>query len=406
MLIERVLHDLDVPLPEEYRGTPLRGSSLGYCARRLGYQLYPDRFPPAPLPARSKLVFRFGDLVHEMIRAEFRRVLPGEWGMEESRFHFKVPLTVPQARAAEGKLQTLRHLRGTIARGVDRVGPGDGLVLALAEPALYIPLHVDGVADLGVLSGRAAYGLGLVEVKSMATGSFRRALQGRVDYRYRVQMATALDASGIDHQVLVSVRKDTSHLVEIVYSRRVAGVEIRVTKTSRAVDVLQMGVADNPDWEAVEVDHPFEAELLEQARERVRRVLLAEPDALPPREHGPTFLCGKCQGSGRRRCGTCKGSGVTAKLKKPCGPCAGVGQVPCKTCEAAGQLVEADLPWECSYCPFVATCWKGLARLEISDRPRYIVRRADFERSRTLVIPQEPPVMEETDVEAEEQEAT
>src|SRR5882724_7302746 len=98
MLIDRVLADLDLPDPEERTGNAIRGSRLGRCARQSAYMLWPDAFPADPLPARAKLVFRFGDMIHEMIRKEFRRVVPGQWGMEEERFHFKVPLTVKDAK--------------------------------------------------------------------------------------------------------------------------------------------------------------------------------------------------------------------------------------------------------------------------------------------------------------------
>ena len=103
MLVDRVLADLDMPTDEDRQGNPLRGSRLGRCARQSAYMLWPDTFPPEPLPARTKLVFAFGDMIHEMIRAQFRRVVPGEWGMEESRFHFRVPLTVAEAKAAQSK---------------------------------------------------------------------------------------------------------------------------------------------------------------------------------------------------------------------------------------------------------------------------------------------------------------
>src|SRR5207247_381885 len=110
-----------------------------------------------------------GHLVHDFIRAELRRVTPGEWGMEESRFHFKIPLTVKEVKACEVHIKAGR-LYGVVARGHNHPpGPYQGLVLNLAEPALYVPLHVDGIADAG------PYGLASVEIKSMATGSFLRA---------------------------------------------------------------------------------------------------------------------------------------------------------------------------------------------------------------------------------------
>src|SRR5438128_178617 len=106
MLVDRVLADLDLPDDEDRRGNPLRGSLLGRCARQSGYMLWPDAFPPDPLPARAKLVFAFGNMIHEMIRREFRRVLPGSWGMEEDRFHFRVPLTVREADRVLDLLRT------------------------------------------------------------------------------------------------------------------------------------------------------------------------------------------------------------------------------------------------------------------------------------------------------------
>lgn len=70
MIIERVLRDLDTPDDRHQGGNPLRGSRLGRCARQSAYMLWPDAYPPEPLSARAKLVFRFGDLIHEMIRRQ------------------------------------------------------------------------------------------------------------------------------------------------------------------------------------------------------------------------------------------------------------------------------------------------------------------------------------------------
>ena len=368
MLLERVLADLDVP--DERGGSPLRGSRLGRCARQSAYMLWPGAFPPTPLPARSKLVFRFGDMIHDLIRGEFRRVLPGEWGMEEGRFRFRVPLTVAQASECEKKI---RHLliHGCVVRAYDEAEHLrlPGVVLDLAEPALYIPLHVDGIADLG-----PPYGLATVEIKSMTTGGFRKALSGDVEYSYRVQMAVEAEAAGLDTHVYVSMRKDTCHALEVVYSRRVSHIEVRFTKSSRLVEMLRVVEGEDAPWEAAEVRHPFEPGLLEEARGRVRLILMAQPHDLPAREYGPSFECETCDGTGTQT----KAKAGGTDLKR--------GPKACKDCGASGRLAEADLPWQCSYCPFVAHCWPE-ARLEIAERPRFIVvapRPAD-------VVPEEIP---------------
>src|SRR5439155_26154886 len=108
MLIDRVLADLDVPDPEERAGNAIRGARLGRCARQSACMLFPRAFPPAPLPARAKLVFKFGHLVHDFIRAELRRVTPGEWCAEEMRFHCRVPLSVKETKACALHIKTRR----------------------------------------------------------------------------------------------------------------------------------------------------------------------------------------------------------------------------------------------------------------------------------------------------------
>jgi hypothetical protein len=378
VIVERVLADLDIP-DAERRGNPIRGSRLGRCARQSAYMLYPDAFPPEPLKARAKLVFRFGDMIHELVRAEFRRVLPGSWGAEEMRFHFRVPLSTREAEQGIGKI-CRRELHGQVVPGFDeRDVMRGGLVLVESEPALYVPLHVDGIAELPGL------GLATAEIKSMATGSFRMALRGHVEYSYRVQMACAVDAAGLDTELYVAVRKDSCHVLEVVYSRKVSRVDVIFTKSSKVVEAVRLAGGDsddNSDWESALVQHPFEPHLLEDARARVRRILLASPANLPGREYGPDFTCRKCRGDGARPCARCKRTGRT-KTNKPCGPCKGVGRAPCAPCKGTGKLEETELPFQCSYCPFTWHCWRDAGvRLELDERPHYRIRREDFERSR------------------------
>lgn len=378
MLVDRVLRDLDEPDSDERGGNPIRGSRLGRCARQSAYMLYPEAFPPEPLPARAKLVFRFGDMIHEMVRAEFRRVVPGEWGFEEERFHFKVPLAVKEAEAAlalfhSGALNGVIEERGAAyhwraGRPLSSFVPVHkrGLWLTVAEPALYVPLHVDGIADLEPVGGG---GLASVEIKSMATGSFLRAVKGHVDYAYRVQMACAVDGTELDTEMYVAVRKDTCHLLEVVYTR--GATEVTVTRTKTAYQAERLGVVvpeGEQDWEAALVRHPFEPHLLEQARERVRRILRSTVLQLPEREYGPSFTCGTCDGTGTQT----RAKNTGEPLKKGPKPC-----IDCKT----GQLERAELPWQCRYCASIAHCWPS-AKLEIEDeRPHFWITRDDYQAS-------------------------
>lgn len=373
MIVDRLLRDLDLPDPEEHAGNAIRGSRLGRCARQSAYMLFPRAFPPEPLPARAKLVFRFGDLIHELVRAEFRRVVPGEWGMEEERFHFRVPLAIKEAEAALTHFRS-RRLVGSVYQRGERPAHLRGLYLDVSEPALYVPLHVDGVADLTPFGGP---GLATVEIKSMATGSFRRALQGHVDYAYRVQMAVACAAAGLDTEMYVAVRKDTCHLLEVVYTKEARAVSVTFTKHSQIVESLRARALypggskafDGEDWEAALVRHPFEPGLLEEAQARVRRVLLATVTSLPEREYGPTFVCETCEGTGTQV--NAKGTGQP--LKK--------GPKPCADCDR-GQVEEAELPWQCSYCPSVFSCYaEAKVRLDVDERPHFRVRREEYEAS-------------------------
>jgi hypothetical protein len=400
MLVDRVLRDLDVPDEDERGGNPLRGSRLGRCARQSAYMLWPDAFPPEPLPARTKLVFAFGDMIHEMVRRQFRRVCPGEWGMEEERFHFKVPLTVKEAEAALA-LYRCGALRGIVQEAgmlrdygrpwdthlfpVEQMRHKRGLWLNLAEPALYIPLHVDGIADTGT------WGLAPTEIKSMTSVGFRYALAGRLDYAYRMQMAVAVDATATDTVLYVAVRKDTCHLLEVVYSRQVGAVRVTFTKQAQLVraftaplspDVADADTSVTPmdDWEAALLEHPFEPELLDEARARVKRILMATPNNLPEREHRPDFTCRRCDGTGTQT--KAKNTGLPLKKPKPCEDCeTSAARSPLDVPAPTGQLAEAELPWQCRYCPSIHHCWGELQpRLDFDReaKPHFFVTRAAY----------------------------
>ena len=334
----------------------------------------------------------------------------GAWvGLRDEPFYFPVPLSPNEAEAAWRKIEG-RILWGTIlpefeppkiwsengkiltrllpCRKCDRgrrdhdwpCGKRIGLVLDKAAQTLWCPTYIDrAVLD-------PDYGLMVVEEKAVSSFQFRRMVAGTVDYDKRCQLAGEAAATGLDPLWLV-YRKDTAHLAEILFGRKVERVRVEITKPSglKEIYVAQDGRLVSPDgqdfpddslWETAEVWTPFDPAILEQIRTRIRLVVTATPAGPWHREYGPDFACPTCHGttvqSYRKR--------STTPLKSP---------KPCEECQA-GVLEEARLPaFPCGYCSVVKTCWPT-ARLEVTDKPVYWVRRGDVERSGVVVTPLEP----------------
>ena len=380
MLIDALLKSYadDPRLP----GSPIRGSRLGECGRRLAYELWPHLFPPEPLPPRRLMVFEMGHLVERQLAQRLRRVFPGQWGFEQERFYFQVPLSVTEADAAAKKMAR-KELIGAVVPGfrpAEATTSRLTLVLDPAPPALWIAVHPDGVVDA------EGYGLTATEIKSYSSPGFRRVLQGRIDYSYRVQLAVEADATALDNAMFLTYRKETSHLLELFYSRKADHVAVTLTKTNGVREVYRAG---DPalkrlfdDVEGIEVRHPFEPGILEQARARVRRVLLATPNVLPPREYGPEFRCAKCRGEGFY---------LTPKRQD---------RKECKKCAGTGWLEETPLPFPCSYCPVKAHCWP-IDRAEIAESPKWYVKRAALMAEHVILPPEAPEPEEEADADDE-----
>ena len=421
MLLDKVLALYDTEADLVKRRQPAKGnptaSAAGNCAAQLQMLRVPHLTRPQVRPIRTAWTFEDGDMHAADLKAKIRRAFPALGGMSEELFYFSVPIDAATERRLADKILD-RSLWGTIIRGFvpprialgqdgtkDRVrlAPRDdrnpdrpkplGFVLDPGTLVLWVPLYVDHVVRLPDF-GR----LCVVEFKSMSRFSFRRALMGDMGYRERVQLAMTAEATGLDPVWFVKC-KDTAHLLEIAFLSGAERTRVTLTRTNGQQDIFWVrenrveteagqpsgeDLREDNSWDAGEVWTPRDPALLQGARERILRVLLYEPPADAQerlvgwwREYGPDFVCPTCGGT---KIQTMQKSG-RQPLKKP---------KPCEDCGQTGILEEADLPWQCSYCSCVTSACYPFARLELTDQPRYIVARKDFEAAGLVIHDSEP----------------
>lgn len=401
MLLAAFLKHFEALPPERYR--TLGASTAGSCARRLAMGLFPERFSPAPMTPRRRARLMAGREFERVCQGVIQKELPAH-AAGETAFLWPVKVDDVTMAAALDKVLSGRasgHVLpymnpNDIGRwrfacteaGMTRLG---GIVLDPDASIVYIPALADGIADLSDHYPHLRYGLGTQEFKTMATAGFRRILRGHLDYGYRTQFAIQVDAANLDTHVGTFYRLETSHGIEIIYSRKAERVRATFTLTS-GVQIVTEGTVEPPvdEWDEVQIEHPFEPRLLEQARARIARVLRSTADDLPEREAGPSFVCDACDGAGIQKCAYCDENGVSKRSKKGADckaeGCEG-GSKRCTHC-ARGRVDEAELGFPCGWCPFLDACWGALVRIEkptkpgdAGGRPRFLVKREDYEQS-------------------------
>lgn len=402
MILERVLRLYDSEADLVKRRAPGRGnptaSQAGACAAQLQMLRFPELTHPEPRPIRAAWVFEDGDRHAEDLRQKIQRAFPGMSGLAEELFYFPVPVDFDTEHAftqqiLDGRLWghvrpgfvppkiTLGHAG---AKDRMRLAPRDerpGFIVDPGSGVFWVPLHVDHI-----LRHQGLGRLVVVEFKSMSRFSFRRAVVGQMDYRNRVQLAVIAEATGLDVVWFLKC-KDTAHLLEIAFLGETERTRVTLLRSNGMQETYfvarHAGVGTSADggapvalredetWDVGEVWTPREPQLLAQARARILRVLLHQPGTPEERlktwhrEYGPSFVCTTCAGTGIQ---TLR-KGGSEPLKKP---------KPCEQC-ASGIVEETQLPvYPCGYCPVIAACWP-MARLEVTDKPRYLVTRAEVE---------------------------
>lgn len=409
MLLTEFLQHFGEQRPERFR--TLAASSAGRCARALAMAHFPERYPPESMSPRRRARLTAGILMEDHCLDIIKSRLPGIMA-RETAFLWPVPCAPKVIEAAirkvdEGRLlgfvlpdfqrhDIARWRQACQARGLSRLG---GIIIDPVTATIFLPALPDGLADL------AEYHLGFatIEFKTISTAGFRDVQRGRLDYSYRTQFAVQVDAAEVDTHIGLFYRLETSHGIEIIYSRHVDRVRVELTLTNGQRLVVDEGMTPNVEWDEMSIETPFEPGLLEQARERVRSVLVAGADSLPEREYGPSFVCRKCAGRGWKVCGYCAGTGISKRSKtgKDCNPCressGSPGRLICKACES-GHVAETELSFPCGWCAFVRHCYAvegtPIYTLEIDQRPHYRIKRAEYEAAGITFTPPEVEVVE------------
>lgn len=449
MLLEKILDRYENEDDEEMvrrrkpgQGNPT-GSSFGKCAAQLVLHRYPDVGKPEPYRTRTVLTFEEGDRIEEWFKSQVKAVMPGLVGSAQGLTYLDVDLTDEEIHVFRTMIRAgwnerdrlwgkvienfsggrprIREDGTLVAKSLDKKW---GFVLDPIQKKLWAPIFIDFAVKFDDI------GHAVVEIKSVADGTFRRAMLGELDASKKAQAAGIVEATGLPFIMLV-YRKMTSHLLEIRYLPTPGGdVQVRIMKTSRVVEEFRVkpgtdlvftpagektALPNDLDWEIGEVWTPHDPALLAEIRARIKVVLLWRPGAALPREAGPSFRCDKCYGAGSRPCGTCDGVGTrtcghckgtgqsSAKIPRPCSYClgdggkatgkAGVvkcggcnggveafemsrpGRLRCEKCESTGTLKEAPLPpMPCSYAvpadmPVLMAdySWKAAGKVEAGD---------------------------------------
>ena len=381
--------------PRRKVGTGLpTGSKLGTCAAQMQFLRFPDRSRPEPPQGRAVRTWEQGDRVEAWLGDLLKVIYPDLVGLRQEPFYFPVALDEAGAVAVRERILS-RALWGTLREGfepptmrLDEDGRVKlrllankkmGFVLEMDARRVWVPTYVDYVVR------HPDHGLTVVECKSMSNFSFRRTVLGELDYGKRCQLVGFARATGAA-TVLFAYRNETAHLAEVAYTRTAERVRVVLTKPNGTQEAYFVdaktpskplvpeaggaphGIPAALLWEGAQTWTPYDEALADIIDERVRRVLLADPDGPRHREAGPDFTCPTCAGSGTQT----MRKGTAVPLKEP---------KPCETCGQSGRVEETELGFPCSYCSVVTSACFPFARLEIDDRPHYKVSRADWEAS-------------------------
>jgi len=280
-----------------------RASSAGYCERRLGYDQIGVK--GVPLTPRRLSVFRHGTHLDKGLKIDFKAAL------------------------------------GDRFLNLDELGANNCQINGV---------NVSFTPD-GAFQSEDGQ-IGIVEIKTMSDYAFDRALKGEIDRTYLCQAWVYAVGTSFNPVVFICYRKETSHMVEVIFDRNVAET---VIVQRYGGDPLELAV--NDPLLIAEIKTPFDESVETEVREKFKRLAnVTERDNLASGVRVIENEVVKVQGKAK----------ATEMEKIYGGPISMAGAW--FTFETGRRT--AGFP--CSYCPHIRECLG--AELEIQNgRPIWVV---------------------------------
>ncbi len=193
-----------------------------------------------------------------------------------------------------------------------KVDLGDGIILTG---------HLDGFIRI-----KDTDKYGVLEIKSMSNWAFEEALEGQISEDYIVQASLYAYALNVDFIAFICYRKETSHLLELVFWRDL--------KSNVKVQYMAHNERDY-----FILNYPFDFSFIPKIKEKYKRLMgvLSIEDVLGIEIPYDFTTCSNCNGTGVKEYGKCRS-------------CKGFG----KRIDPQGFVV---LGFPCSYCAYNMLCY-------------------------------------------------
>lgn len=316
MLIERINFYLEKLSNDEQQkqnetsesttASVIRLSRSGECARKLAYSLVPSKYKPKRQSTRRLLVLQEGSNVDTMLKTLLKKADP-----YFSNADLEVHLTVD----VDGEKYT-------------------------------IPGHLDG------MSYDPEIGFFVVEIKSASNETYASAVKGLIDYTYACQAIAYSHATGIKNIAFLFYRKETAHLLEVLFVQENQEVSTAVVlMNEQRIEIDRNNLSENliKDSNALAIKVRLDPSLIDDVINRWQKVIRFmknnySEEYLPDREYQFSDTCPKCDGTGNLQKGKCT------------------------LCDGTGKTKFVVLGYPCTYCPFIDYCYPQTHVEYISSR--------------------------------------
>lgn len=171
MITNKIIEAITKAEEQRQWADPVRLSNAGKCARAIAYQRL--GFEMRPLTAKTRMKFKFGDMVERMVKEYLRTCIPTEF----KELH--IPEEQEELVFDCGEFQVKGHIDGRFKR------------------------HDDS--------------MWIFECKSMGSYPFTKALRGNIGYGYECQINAYMHAAGIENALVYCLNKNDGATCEVAF---------------------------------------------------------------------------------------------------------------------------------------------------------------------------------------------